>query len=735
MENADKVQEYIDFEIALRPKVGFYSADVRLDLRDQGEIVEIAHDIRVVFDFNQLLEATNNKDEYGALLARMLFSSNIYEAWKEASIHAQYTRRPLRCRLRITDTPDQLHGIYWELIRDPLSNPPHYLTLAERVLFSRVINTRKVEQFDPLLFNELRALIAVGNPKNISFFNLGSIDYYSHIKPCETAFNGIATTVLARTLDINGMPVTFQRILEELHKHPNIICLFCHCQYRDGQNVLFLEDDSGCYELIPGKLLVEKIAGSLKKPSLVILAACSSAGVGYEDSAGAIGSQLAASGVGAVIAMQGTVSFKIASIFIPHLLKDLRIHGQIERAVAYAREHLRPVGSENDDWWRPALFTRLRDGLIWKVPGKTSETNKLGIDTTGILSNADLGETPTTEEESTESLVEICSNPAVDLAKRLLAAKRLGERGDPREGVCQLNVELAWSTRFPAARYPAPLHQKERDKYSKPWLNAYKISRYQITVYQFIDFIKNRPYNKRSLWTLYGWLWNRDQSYKAPLLWDEQRRFPNQPVVGVSWYEATAFCRWLTRRGQAEKWLAKTQIIRLPTETEWEVAATWDRIASVKYKWEVPQGENWSSHFGVWKLIDSRAQPPSLPPPVGCFPLGKSPCGAEDMSGGVWEWCSPATSTSLDAADLSDGQRDFVYNPDDWDLIDDKYCQQWRDMLVGHDEVDAPARGGSYTDPDTNVSWYERRELPPAARELNVGFRVVLTENHSGESS
>ena len=129
----------------------------------------------------------------------------------------------------------------------------------------------------------------------------------------------------------------------------------------------------------------------------------------------------------------------------------------------------------------------------------------------------------------------------------------------------------------------------------------------------------------------------------VPFFWhDERLNLPTQPVTGVNWYEAMAYCAWLqqqlTMHGQsfAVDGVALDTLltsgnwqVRLPTEAEWEKAAGWDAVAGRKrvYAW----GDEWdeakanvANQFGLAV--------------VGVFPAGAAACGALDMTGNVWEW-------------------------------------------------------------------------------------------------
>ena len=77
-------------------------------------------------------------------------------------------------------------------------------------------------------------------------------------------------------------------------------------------------------------------------------------------------------------------------------------------------------------------------------------------------------------------------------------------------------------------------------------LPAYKISKYPVTVWQFERFVEAGGYKEAVYWTEAGWQRQQQEKWTAPRYWDDSRRaVPNHPVVGVSWYEAVAYCSWL----------------------------------------------------------------------------------------------------------------------------------------------------------------------------------------------
>jgi iron(II)-dependent oxidoreductase len=146
-------------------------------------------------------------------------------------------------------------------------------------------------------------------------------------------------------------------------------------------------------------------------------------------------------------------------------------------------------------------------------------------------------------------------------------------------------------------------------------------------------FVAEGGYDDRRHWSPEGWSWRHEAQLERPLGWEAdgaggwlRNRFgaiepvpAEEPVQHVCWYEADAFARWCGRR--------------LPTEVEWEVAATCDPATGAKHLH--PWGaEAWRP--GLANLDQRRLGPD----PVGAHPAGRSPVGCFAMAGDVWEWTS-----------------------------------------------------------------------------------------------
>ncbi len=123
------------------------------------------------------------------------------------------------------------------------------------------------------------------------------------------------------------------------------------------------------------------------------------------------------------------------------------------------------------------------------------------------------------------------------------------------------------------------------------------------------------------------------KSRERPQWWnDVERNNPSQPVVGVTWFEAQAYCAWLSA--------VAGRVYRLPTEVEWEAAARGlpsplqgEGLGVRGYPW----GDEWDATRA--NTIEGRVLKPS---PVGAYAAsgGVGPFDAEDQSGNVWNWTS-----------------------------------------------------------------------------------------------
>ncbi|PWH16493.1 MAG: hypothetical protein DDG58_09485 [Ardenticatenia bacterium] len=169
-----------------------------------------------------------------------------------------------------------------------------------------------------------------------------------------------------------------------------------------------------------------------------------------------------------------------------------------------------------------------------------------------------------------------------------------------------------------------------------PWVGGefdlpydFWIAKYPVTVEQYAVFVKARGYNEYEYWVSEGWGWKAIRT--KPKYWEEPRYHrPNHPVIGVAWYEAWAFAKWLDEQpGVKPPEAPYYYIVRLARECEWEKAARYPD--GRKYPW----GDEWDPTRLNWKRSGSGGTSS-----VYKHPRGENPShGACDLAGNVWEWC------------------------------------------------------------------------------------------------
>jgi len=185
--------------------------------------------------------------------------------------------------------------------------------------------------------------------------------------------------------------------------------------------------------------------------------------------------------------------------------------------------------------------------------------------------------------------------------------------------------EEAWEDETPRQTVEIPHH--------------YWLGRYPVTQAQFRELMEDRGYRERWLWTEAEdlGLWTDEgfagrhgsERRSEPVSYREPFELPNHPVVGVSWYEAAAFCRWLTERWRSRGWLPAGQEVRLPREAEWAdgYAESWHAEWTLTSERAVRQG------------LGRRPTRPGLPNLGQPGRLGR-PLSVSEASGGVWV-CTP----------------------------------------------------------------------------------------------
>jgi gamma-glutamyl hercynylcysteine S-oxide synthase len=162
-------------------------------------------------------------------------------------------------------------------------------------------------------------------------------------------------------------------------------------------------------------------------------------------------------------------------------------------------------------------------------------------------------------------------------------------------------------------------------------VRSFRIGHTPITNATYLTFVEGGGYRRRPWWRREARAWKEQYDITHPEGWahgpdGEWRRWtldgwapidPDEPVVHISWFEADAIARSLGAR--------------LPTEAEWEKAATWDQEsgAARPYPWGVDLPDSSLANLDHGLLG---------PAPAGAYPDGASPYGVLGMLGDVWEW-------------------------------------------------------------------------------------------------
>ncbi|MGD2093355.1 MAG: SUMF1/EgtB/PvdO family nonheme iron enzyme [Candidatus Aminicenantes bacterium] len=157
-------------------------------------------------------------------------------------------------------------------------------------------------------------------------------------------------------------------------------------------------------------------------------------------------------------------------------------------------------------------------------------------------------------------------------------------------------------------RNEKPLH--------KVYLDGYWMGKTEVTMKQYKAFINEKRYRS---------LPDYAQKYSPG---------NEHPVVGVSWEDAVAYCKWLSKKTGLN--------FKLPSEAQWEKAA--QGIERLKYPWgnHGPfYNGKWYANYAAHDSWDKKgADGFEYTAPVGSYPIGASPYGLMDMAGNVWEWCN-----------------------------------------------------------------------------------------------
>jgi ergothioneine biosynthesis protein EgtB len=263
--------------------------------------------------------------------------------------------------------------------------------------------------------------------------------------------------------------------------------------------------------------------------------------------------------------------------------------------------------------------------------------------------------------------------------------------GQKVKGMVEIEGGLSWlgdkNSDF-AFDNERPMHQV--------YLQDFAIDLAMVSNEEFLEFVASGAYQDPQFWYAEGWNILNQEKWQAPLYWEfienewYVRDFhglhkvldkANYPVSHVSYHEASAFAKWCGKR--------------LPTEAEWEKAASFSKGEKQSFPWgNSPVTKDKANMFenDHWDVT-----------PIGSFPLGKSSYGCHQMIGDLWEW------TSSDYAPYPGFKPYFNEYTDKW-FISQKVL-----------------RGGSYASPQNHIRTTYRNYFYPQERWFLAGFRCAKT--------
>ncbi|MBX0330002.1 SUMF1/EgtB/PvdO family nonheme iron enzyme [Oscillochloris sp. ZM17-4] len=399
-----------------------------------------------------------------------------------------------------------------------------------------------------------------------------------------------------------------------------------------------------------------------------------------------------------------------------------------------------------ESWWREVIVLcagHMSQERSWLFLGKlitrgetpAARAAALDLATSALLELERFkGQGPIRGQIRDEALriLELQPAEASPAAARVRCGAVLARVGDPRPGVCDLPPlmvqidgggfvigmsaeEVTDFTEQYLAEYREAGNTIDDDldrnlrNHFQGWVNTvpvavppFELARYPVTNAQFKLFVDAGGYDPAAGWWSEpgrAWLheplperkqdgWVRRSAKDAPEFWDDPDVGvvrPNHPVLGVSWYEVTAFCAWLT---ECQK---DAYCYRLPSESEWEFAARGTEARP--YAWGDAAPDNERANF---------RQNAGYTSAVGCFPAGAtSGTGLLDMAGNVWEWTRSV-------------YQPYPYNPTDGREDGTEPAQKYFTL-----------RGGAWVNPPILLRAANRHGVTPVGLSNDVGFRLA----------
>ena len=605
---------------------------------------------------------------FGQKLFDSIFQGDVRSLFYESRLKADQDDKGVRLKLRLQ--PPEFARLPWEFLLEPRRD--EYICLSRDTPIVRYLEL--AQPIMPLAVTApLRILGVVASP-----YDLPELDVSLEKQRVAQALAAVQQRGGAVELTwLPGQTATdLLRALRQTRRNPYHIFHFVgHGSFdvQRDEGVLWLADEQGRARALTATQLA-RLLGDHRALRLAVLNACEGARGSDLDVFSSTAATLVQRGIPAVLAMQYEISETAALLLAEWFYESLADGLPVDAAVAEARKAISLDNDRSLEWGTPVLFMRAKDGRIFDVqPAPVGQPAPVPIkptvpDKTPAATGRGPAEKPAPRQPTPKP------RPALAAPSSGIAIPHLVR------GAAPLKIDWCWIPGGPFTMGgelysdEKPIHQVD--------VAGFWLARYPVTNAQYKLFVEARGYDQQKWWTAEGWQARQKEKWGEPRYWrDTKWNSAQQPVVGVSWYEAMAFCAWA-----AEATGEKT---RLPAEAEWEKAAR--GTDGRTFPWGEAEPDDKLCNFNN-KVGQTT--------PVGQYsPQGDSPYGVADMAGNVWEW----TASWFQA---------YPGNTVPNDDFGEKYRVR---------------RGGSWYYNRVNARCALRVRLAPGNGDNNVGFRCAST--------
>ncbi len=628
----------------------------------------------------RLVLSQEEKDvlSFGKALFDFLMHGEIGQRYAVSYDRCQQAGKGLRLKLRIQDPA--LAALPWEFLYDQRFN--HYLALSQRTPLLRYLELPR--PLPPLrVAPPLRLLGMIANPRN-----LPPLKVAVEKERIEQAVAGLQGEGLLALTWLEGQGWRdLQRAMRRQQWH--IFHFIGHGgfdQERDEGYLMFADAQGEAQRMSATSLA--RLLGDHDTLRVALLNACEG-GQSGTDVFSSTAASLVRSGIPCVLAMQYAITDEAAIEFARTFYEALADGLPLETTVSDARKSITLHREGSLEWGTPVFFTHAPDGVLFEFttapaapplqkpakpivaePGLSQPVSPSLRDKTPAVSGRGPVEKPTPRQPAPQPRPVLAAPPTSITIPHLA------------KGAAPLRMDWCW---VPGGKFQMggsdydsekPIHDAHVDGF---WL-----ARYPVTNAQYRLFMEAGGYDKQKLWTAEGWQARQKEKWTEPRYWGNAKwNGGQQPVVGVRWYEAVAFCAWAADT-TGEK-------VRLPTEAEWEKGARGTDGRPFPWGKAEPDAKlcNFNGNIGQTTSVGQYS------------PQGDSPYGGADMSGNVREWCHSKYAAYPYQA--GDGRND----------------ENGTDVRV--------VRGGSWNVDRSILRCATRYRLTPLYRSLYVGFRCAST--------